>query len=112
MPACSLPAFNLMAKPGGPRCNLSCQYCFYSGKGELYPKSRFRMSDKVLLEYTRQTIEAHCVPEVTFAWQGGEPTLMGRNFFEKAIELQKRYCKPGLVINNTIQTNGTLLDDI
>ncbi len=111
MPACSLPAFNLMAKPGGPRCNLSCQYCFYSGKGELYPKSRFRMSDKVLLEYTRQTIEAHCVPEVTFAWQGGEPTLMGRNFFEKAIAIQKRYGKPGLVINNTIQTNGTLLDD-
>ncbi len=111
MPACSLPAFNLMAKPGGPRCNLSCQYCFYLGKGELYPKSRFHMSDKVLEEYTRQTIEAHCIPEVTFAWQGGEPTLLGRGFFEKAIALQKRYCRPGMVIHNTIQTNGTLLDD-
>ena len=111
MPACSLPAFNLMAKPGGPRCNLSCQYCFYVGKEKLYPNSRFHMSDKVLEEYTRQTIEAHCVPEVTFAWQGGEPTLLGRDFFEKAMRLQKKYCKIGMVIHNTIQTNGTLLDD-
>jgi uncharacterized protein len=111
MPACSLPAFNLMAKPGGPRCNLSCQYCFYVGKEKLYPNSRFHMSDKVLEEYTRQTIEAHCVPEVTFAWQGGEPTLLGRDFFEKAMGLQKKYCKIGMVIHNTIQTNGTLLDD-
>jgi uncharacterized protein len=69
------------------------------------------MSDTVLEEYTRQTIEAHCVPEVTFAWQGGEPTLLGRDFFEKAMALQKRYCRPGMVIHNTIQTNGTLLDD-
>ena len=53
MPACSLPAFHLMAKPGGSRCNLSCQYCFYSGKGELYPGSRFRMSDEVLEEYIK-----------------------------------------------------------
>ena len=111
MPACSLPAFNLMAKPGGPRCNLSCQYCFYLGKGELYPESRFLMSDQVLEAYIRQTIEAHCIPEVTFAWQGGEPTLLGRAFFEKAIALQKKYCKPGMAIHNTIQTNGTLLDD-
>ena len=111
MPACSLPAFNLMAKPGGPRCNLSCQYCFYIGKGDLYPKSRFRMSDQVLGEYIRQTIEAHCIPDVTFAWQGGEPTLLGLAFFEKAIALQKRYCRPGMAIHNTIQTNGTLLND-
>jgi uncharacterized protein len=69
------------------------------------------MSDTVLEEYTRQTIEAHRIPEVTFAWQGGEPTLLGQAFFEKAIALQKRYCRPGMVIHNTIQTNGTLLDD-
>ncbi len=111
MPACNLPAFNLMAKPGGPRCNLSCQYCFYLGKGELYPESRFHMSDKVLEEYTRQTIEAHCIPEVTFAWQGGEPTILGIDFFKKALDLQKKYCRHGVVIHNTIQTNGTLLDD-
>lgn len=110
MPACNLPVFHLMAKPGGSRCNLACHYCFYLCKGELYPGSRFRMSDEVLLEYTRQTIEAHCIPEVTFAWQGGEPTLMGRDFFEKAILLQKKYCRPGMVIHNTIQTNSILLD--
>lgn len=111
MPACNLPAFHLMAKPGGSRCNLACHYCFYLRKGDLYPKSRFRMPDEVLKEYIRETIEAHCIPEVTFAWQGGEPTLMGRGFFEKATVLQKKYCRPGMVIHNTIQTNGILLDD-
>jgi uncharacterized protein len=69
------------------------------------------MSEEVLEAYIRQTIEAHCIPEVTFAWQGGEPTLLGRDFFEKAILLQKKYCRPGMVIHNTIQTNGILLDD-
>jgi uncharacterized protein len=69
------------------------------------------MSDEVLDEYTRQTIEAHCIPEVTFAWQGGEPTLLGLDFFEKAMLLQEKYCKPGMVIHNTIQTNGILLDN-
>ena len=69
------------------------------------------MSDTVLEEYTRQTIEAHCIPEVTFAWQGGEPTILGIDFFKKALDLQKKYCRPGMVIHNTIQTNGTLLDD-
>ena len=111
MPACSIPAFHLMAKPGGPRCNLACQYCFYLDKGGPVPGSRFRMSDEVLEEYIRQTIEAHCIPEVTFAWQGGEPTLLGRDFFEKALALQKKYSRPGMVIHNTIQTNGVLLDD-
>jgi uncharacterized protein len=111
MSSCNLPAFHLMAKPGGPRCNLACHYCFYLHKGELYPKSRFRMSEEVLEEYIRQTIEAHCIPEVTFAWQGGEPTLLGLDFFEKAIVLQKKYCRPGMAIQNTIQTNGILLDN-
>jgi uncharacterized protein len=69
------------------------------------------MSDEVLEEYIRQTIEAHCIPEVTFAWQGGEPTLLGLDFFEKAILLQEKYCRSGMVIHNTIQTNGILLDD-
>jgi len=69
------------------------------------------MSDEVLKEYIRQTIGAHCILEVTFAWQGGEPTLMGRGFFEKAMVLQKKYCRPGMVIHNTIQTNGILLDE-
>jgi uncharacterized protein len=69
------------------------------------------MSEEVLDEYTRQTIEAHRIPEVTFAWQGGEPTILGIDFFTKALDLQKKYCRPGMVIHNTIQTNGVLLDD-
>ena len=111
MPSCPLPGFHLMAKPGGSRCNLSCQYCFYLRKGELYPESTFRMSDEVLEEYIRKTIEAHRIPEVTFAWQGGEPTILGINFFKKALDFQKKYCRKGMVIHNTIQTNGVLLDD-
>jgi uncharacterized protein len=111
MPSCPLPGFHLMAKPGGSRCNLSCQYCFYLHKGELYPKSTFRMSDEVLEAYIRQTIGAHQLPVVTFAWQGGEPTILGIDFFKKALDLQKKYCRPGMVIHNTIQTNGILLDD-
>jgi uncharacterized protein len=109
-PPPSVPAFHLMAKPAGARCNLSCRYCFYLSKGALYPGSLSRMPDDILEEYIRQTIQAHRVPEVTFAWQGGEPTLCGPEFFEKALELQKKYCRPGMVIYNTIQTNGTLLD--
>ena len=105
------PAFHLMAKPAGPRCNLACRYCFYLPKGELYPGSGFRMDDEVLEAYIRQTIAAHKVPEVTFAWQGGEPTILGLDFFRNALILQKNYCRPGMVIHNTFQTNGTLLDD-
>jgi uncharacterized protein len=111
MPSCLLPGFHLMAKPGGSQCNLSCQYCFYLRKGELYPKSTFRMSDEVLEEYIQQTIGAHRITEVTFAWQGGEPTILGIDFFKKALDLQKKYCRPGMVIHNTIQTNGVLLND-
>ncbi len=69
------------------------------------------MSNEVLESYIRQTIAAHKVPEVTFAWQGGEPTLLGLDFFKKVLILQKKYCRPGMVIHNTFQTNGTLLDD-
>jgi uncharacterized protein len=69
------------------------------------------MSDEVLEEYIRQTIGAHCIPEVTFAWQGGEPTLLGRDFFGRALLFEKKYCRAGMVIQNTIQTNGILLDD-
>lgn len=106
----ALPAFHLMAKPCGPLCNLSCSYCFYLPKSELYPGSLFRMPDDVLEAYIRQTIEAHLIPEVTFAWQGGEPTILGLDFFKKALELQKKYCRPGMAIHNTIQTNGILLN--
>jgi len=69
------------------------------------------MSDEMLETYIRQLIEAHRVPEVTVAWQGGEPTLMGLDFFRRSIEFEKKYCKPGMKILNTIQTNGTLIND-
>ncbi len=105
------PAFHVMLKPRGAICNLDCEYCFFLSKEMLYPGSRFRMSDDLLEDYTRQYIEAQRVPEVTFAWQGGEPTLMGLDFFKRAVELQQRYRKPGMRIHNAFQTNGTLLDD-
>jgi uncharacterized protein len=100
-----------MTKPVGPICNLDCKYCFYLEKEKLYPgKSNWRMPDEVLEKYVKQYIEAQQVPEVTFAWQGGEPTLMGIDFFRRAVELQQRYAN-GKKIANAIQTNGTLLDD-
>ena len=100
-----------MAKPTGAMCNLDCKYCFYSSKKELYSEEDFKMSDRVLEEYICQYIGANENPEVTFAWQGGEPTLMGIDFFIKAIQFQEKYKKPGMQIFNTIQTNGTLLDE-
>jgi uncharacterized protein len=109
--AATLEAFHVMAKPTGARCNLDCAYCFFLKKERLYPGSTFRMSDEVLEAYIRQTIEAHTVPEVTIAWQGGEPTLMGLDFFRKAVELERKYAPPGVRVENTLQTNGVLLDD-
>lgn len=104
-------SFHLMTKPVGPICNLDCKYCFYLEKEKLYPgKSNWRMPEDVLEKFIRQYIEAQQVPEITFAWQGGEPTLMGIDFFRRAVELQRQYAN-GKKISNAIQTNGTLLDD-
>ncbi len=100
-----------MVKPRGSICNLDCHYCFYLKKEKLYPDGHFRMSDELLEQYTIQYINAQQSPEVTFAWQGGEPTLMGLDFFRKAVELQAKYSKPGMHIQNALQTNGTLLND-
>lgn len=105
------PAFHVMLKPRGAICNLDCSYCYYLSKELLYPGSRFRMASDLLEEYTRQYIEAQRVPEVIFAWQGGEPTLMGLEFFHLALEFQEKYRRPGMRISNTLQTNGTMLDD-
>ncbi|HEX6540886.1 MAG TPA: anaerobic sulfatase maturase [Ktedonobacterales bacterium] len=105
------PAFHLLAKPTGAICNLACQYCFFLSKEMLYPGSRFRMADDLLEIYIRQLIESHRSPEVTIAWQGGEPTLMGLDFFQRSVEYADRYRRPGQQINYTIQTNGTRLDD-
>ena len=100
-----------MAKPTGSACNLHCDYCFFLKKERLYPGSSMRMSDEVHEAYIRQLLEAHQVPQVTVAWQGGEPTLMGLDFFRRTVELQKKYQKPGTRIENTFQTNGILLND-
>ncbi len=111
MPKNAPPAFHILAKPTGAICNLNCQYCFFLTKEKLYPGSRFRMADDLLELYIRQLIESQQVPEVNVAWQGGEPTLMGLDFFRRSIELVERYRKPGQRILHSIQTNGTLLDD-
>lgn len=104
-------AFHVMAKPFGAICNLECSYCYYLGKKEMYPASEsFRMSDPVLDQYIRQYIDSQDTEEVTFVWQGGEPTLLGLGFFEKALELQARYGH-GRKISNSLQTNGTNLTD-
>jgi uncharacterized protein len=106
------PAFHLLAKPTGAVCNLDCSYCFFLSKEMLYPGSRFRMADELLETYLRQLIEAHSrVPEVTIAWQGGEPTLMGLDFFRRSVEIANRYLQPGQRAAYTIQTNATLLDE-
>jgi uncharacterized protein len=106
-----LEAFHILAKPRGAICNLNCKYCFYTRKADLYKGGSFRMSEEVLESYIRQVIQGHRAPEVTIAWQGGEPTLMGLDFFRKSIQMERRYARPGQRIINTIQTNGTMLDD-
>jgi uncharacterized protein len=105
------PAFHIMTKPRGAICNLDCKYCYFLSKEMLYPGSRSRMADELLETYTQQYIESQRVNEVTFAWQGGEPTLMGLDFFRRAIHYQKKYGRPGMKIHNSLQTNGTLLED-
>jgi uncharacterized protein len=104
-------AFHVLAKPVGPICNLDCKYCFYLDKEALYPEERkWRMSDEVLEAYIRQYIEAQPrAAEVSFTWQGGEPTLLGVDFFRKVVRLQNKHGS-GRKIANALQTNGVLLD--
>ncbi len=111
-PGSDVRAFHLLAKPTGAVCNLDCSYCFFLSKEMLYPGSRFRMADELLETYVRQLIESHAsVPEVMIAWQGGEPTLMGVEFFRRSAALAERYLKPGQRAVYTIQTNGTLIGE-
>jgi serine-type anaerobic sulfatase-maturating enzyme len=93
--------FHLLAKPTGPISDLDCEYCFFLTKEALYPGDRFRMTDDVLVAHIGQLIDAQPDGEVIVAWQGGEPTLMGIDFFRRAVAL----------VLHTIQTNGTLLTD-
>jgi uncharacterized protein len=103
--------FHLLAKPTGAICNLDCAYCFFLSKEMLYPGSRFRMADEMLETYIRQLLEAQPGPDVIVGWQGGEPTLMGLEFFERSIAYVAQYKGPEQRVSYTIQTNGTKLND-
>ena len=103
--------FHIMTKPIGPICNLDCTYCFYLEKENLYPDTRhWAMAPGVLERYIQQYIAAQPMDEVHFAWQGGEPTLLGVDFFRTVVGLEQKYAG-GKTIHNALQTNGTLLDD-
>lgn len=104
-------AVHILGKPTGAICNLGCSYCFFLDKEELYEGDRFRMSDELLETYMASLIDMHRTPQVTVAWQGGEPTLMGLDFYRRVIELEEQMRTPGMTFLNTIQTNGTLLTD-
>ena len=104
--------FQVFAKPIGAACNLACDYCYYSSKENLYPKSTTGvMPDDLLEQYIRRHIQASPSDLIRFAWHGGEPSLLGADFFTKALEYQKRYRPKNRKIVNGIQTNGVLVDD-
>lgn len=102
----------VMAKPAGSRCNLQCRYCYYLEKKHLYPSygSSLFMDDRTLETYIRQYIEAQTQPQVLFVWHGGEPLLRPLSFYKRVLQLQQRYAR-GYIIDNCLQTNGTLLND-
>jgi uncharacterized protein len=102
--------FSLLVKPAGPDCNLVCKYCFYSGKTAFFGSGSHRMSDEVLekliCDYLGMGFDVNGI-----AWQGGEPTLMGLDFYEKVVELEKKHGRSGQIISNALQTNATMLDE-
>lgn len=103
------PLTSVLVKPAGPDCNLNCTYCFYLEKADLFPETpRHRMSDEVQEEMIRQVMQ-QSGDSVSIAWQGGEPTLMGLDFYKRAIELEMKYGH-GQTVGNGLQTNGTLLN--
>ncbi len=104
------PLNSILIKPAGPDCNMACAYCFYLEKAGLFPASEtHRMSEDILEAMVSQTMKA-APGQISFGWQGGEPTLMGLGFFEKAVELQKKYGRSHTV-GNGLQTNGILVDE-
>lgn len=101
---------SILIKPAGPDCNMNCTYCFYLKKSELFPETKVhRMTEEILEEVTRQFL-AQPLGELSFSWQGGEPTLMGLPFFRKAVKLQEKYGR-GQVVGNGLQTNGYLINE-
>ncbi len=104
--------FQVFVKPIGAACNLNCEYCYYLKKNRLYPETEsFRMPDIILEEYIVQHIEASGEPVIRFSWHGGEPTLLGLDYFRKIVALQKKHLPGNRKIFNGIQTNGTLLNE-
>ena len=103
--------FHLMIKPAGAACNLACKYCYYLEKTAFYPGSAMRMDEDTLARVTEAYLRVNPAPEVVFGWQGGEPLLLGIDFFRRALELQAQYARPGQRVQNALQTNGTLITD-
>lgn len=103
-------SFGTMVKPAGSACNLNCRYCYYLEKAGLYGGREPLMSDELLDTYVRQYLEANETGEITFCWHGGEPLLSGIDFFRKALKLQRKYAD-GRKVFNTLQTNGTKVDE-
>lgn len=102
--------FTSMVKPVGSLCNMRCKYCYYLDKAALYDYRQPLMSDELLERYIRANIEGNNSPVIAFAWHGGEPLLAGKEFFRKAVALEQKYAE-GRTVENSIQTNGLLLDD-
>ena len=102
--------FTLLIKPAGPDCNIACRYCFYACKTELFGGGAHRMSEATLECLVRSYL-GRGFEQNSFAWQGGEPTLMGLDFFRRVVALQKQYGKTGQSVTNALQTNGILLDE-
>lgn len=105
-------SFQIFVKPISYVCNLKCTYCYYLKTHQIYPDATsYRMSDDILTEYIIQHINASTEPVIRFSWHGGEPTILGLNYFRSIVTLQQKHCPPNRQITNGIQTNGTLLDE-
>ena len=106
------PLESVLIKPAGPDCNMDCTYCFYLDRADLFPESKkHRMSGEVL-EATIRQVMTQGAENVSLCWQGGEPTLMGVDFFQQAVEFEKQYGRNGQVVANAFQTNGLLINEV
>lgn len=100
---------SVLVKPSGPDCNLDCTYCFYLDKAKLFPETLSHPMSPVIQEEMIRQVMQQSGDAVSIAWQGGEPALMGLDFYKRAIELEMKYGH-GQSVGNGFQTNGTLLD--
>ncbi|HET6450135.1 MAG TPA: radical SAM protein, partial [Spirochaetia bacterium] len=107
----AIPECLVMAKPAGPGCNLRCAYCYYLRKASMFAGGPWRMPEDLLERYIVQRLEGSPGPVTHFEWHGGEPTLLGLDYFRLIVRIQKAHRPPGRAIMNGIQTNGALLDE-